>query len=254
MNKIIALSIFIIISLFCKAQDFSYNKYKLKYFGVVFIPIGLDTLSQDLAKNEILLGALERIGNLNQANLKNKYNVDVTKSQIENASKESYLFWPSHTILNILNSNNWSFDKDSIPTFDDSKIDFIPNISLRRIPSKAHSSFFKQYYFDTKTSADKFTKMIQDMQTETLQQIFHEAKITNSSSEHFLLNNQFPVVGASVEIKIPFDDEKFMNFKLSNYMVYKNNFMYSLKFEFKAEDAQKWQNYIFSILRNSIYF
>lgn len=233
-----------------KSQDSAiYNKYVLSRFGIVYIPKGIDTLSQELAKNQIFESNIDRLKNINQEKMKNKYNVNVTKSLFENTNKESYFFWPTQTMLNILDPKFWGYDKDSVFGFDESKIEYVPSITLRKVTVKGNSADFKKRYFDNKDTARKFVLGLENMMSDVLNDLYSEATV-ESSSEYYMLQNQFPVVRVSVHISIPIDSE-IKNFGQVSYMVFKNHGMYSLKFEFKLEELDKWEKYIKEIMSSS---
>jgi hypothetical protein len=226
-----------------------YNKYQLSRFGIVYIPKGLDTLSQTLAKNQIFESNVDRLININKEKMKNRYNVNVTNSLFENINKESYFFWPTRTMLSILDDKFWGYDKDSVFGFDESKIEYVPSITLRKVTVKGNSTDFKKRYFDNKDSARKFVLGLENMMNDFLSDLYSEATV-ESSSQYYMLQNQFPVVRVSVHISIPVDNE-IKNIGQVSYMVFKNYGMYSLKFEFKLEELDKWEMFIKDIMSNS---
>ncbi len=219
-----------------------YNKYVLSKFGIVYIPKALDTLSQELAKNQIFESNIDRIKNIDQNKMKSKYNVNATKSLFESTNKESYFFWPTQTMLNILDPNFWSYDQDSVFGFDQSKIEYIPSITLRKVAVKGNSSDFKKRYFDNKDTAEKYVRDIEKMMSEVLNELYSDATIL-SNSQYYLLQGQFPVVRISLHLSIPIDKE-IKNIAQVSYIVSKNHGMYSIKFEYKLEELTKWEKYI----------
>jgi hypothetical protein len=213
---------------YCKAQDSTiYNKYTLSKFGIVYIPKGLDTFSQDLAKNEILEGNLDRLSKTNQDKIKSKYNVTVTKSFLENINKESYLFWPSISITNVLNPKFWKYDEDSVFGFDETKIEFLPCVTLRKVIVKASSDDFRKRIFYNKDTAKKYVQNLEDMMTGVFKQLYTEGTILESNSEYYFISNQFPVVRVSLHLSMPVDD-KVLNFGQTTYVIFKNHGIYSL--------------------------
>jgi len=243
MKLIILVVVAFALCLNSRSQDSTiYNKYRLAKFGIVFIPKELDTLNQTVAKNEIFEGNVERLKNIDFEKIKNKYNVNVTKSVFENASKEAYFFWPIKTMLNFLDPNLWGYDKDSTFGFDQSKIDYIPSVTLRKVPVKGHSNAFKKRYFDQKDTIRSYVKNIEVLMSDVLKDLYSEAKI-ESSSNYYLLENQYPVIRISLHISFLIEDEV-KNFTQVSYMVFKNYALYSIKFEYKREEMEVWEKYI----------
>lgn len=228
-----------------------YNRYLLNRFGIVYIPLGLDTFSQEIAKSEILESSIDRLTKSNQEKIKNKYNVNLTKSFFEESNKESYVFWPSVTILNVLDPKFWSFStKDSSFGFDDKKIEFLPCITLRKVTVKSHSSNFKKHFFSNKDTTEQYVRDLENTVTGVFKQLYSEATLLEINSDYYLLDNEFPTVKISFYSSIPIGDEVIKIGQVL-YMVFKNYGIYSLKFEFKLEERDKWEAFIKEIVSKS---
>lgn len=251
--KGIGLTILLAFTITCKGQDSTvYNVYNLQKFGVVYIPNTLDTIGQGLAKSQILQSNIEKLSKSSLNRVSKRYNVNLSQSLLENNSKESYFFWPIKSMLAILDSRSWKYDKDSVFGFDESLIEFIPSITLRKVPVKGTSADFKKYFFFNKDTATKFARKMETMLSDVYALMYPESKILETNSGYYFISEQFPVVRVSIYLSIPINDMETSIGQIT-YMVYKGNNIYSLKFEFKSNEREVWEKRINEIMSKCVF-
>ncbi len=227
-----------------KGQVVKYKQFHLKNFGVITLPTILDTIGQRLQKDI----KIEQINEIKQNKLKainNIYHLDLTKTILINTVEGTYRFWNSSTlnyfidtVITILAKNDNNINK-----IDFSKIELIPNISLRKDISPVNSSYILKNVFSNPDSTSTFLKLIESM-LKNIKKTFSDSKVIETISGYSLIENKYPLVKASC-LYSSADNTKYI---ITFIFFYKENFKYSMKFEYKNDDNKNWIQYMYKFL------
>jgi hypothetical protein len=233
------LFIFFIFQNIVNAQNIETKEYKLKEFGILSIPNFLDTLGQDIGKKVIIENVIEEMSLSGKKSIGNQYSIDLTKTFLSNYDSSIFLFWPNKTLFYLLELNFNNQNKDT--STDAGLFEVVPNIVLQR-KSFAYSSAQMKRLFSNKEKAAKFTNTLTDSYVSALEMLFPNVKIDNVTSRLFFYLNDFPIVKITFKYIIT-EGNKISSYTQDLYTMYKKNYNYLFRFEYKSEDERKWTLY-----------
>lgn len=226
---------FLLLVAYTNAQSPEYKKIFLREFGLVTVPIYLDTVGERLHKN-IILNRINEIPQKKLYEINNKYKFNLSKTLLENTLEGTHRFWNSSTInyfidtaLTLLSTNG------SKKEIDYSKIQLIPNISLKRDNNPVSSDYVLIHVFSNKDSANTFLRLVENMM-KNLKGTLSDAKIIETNSSYSLVENKYPLIKASCL----YSTSDLSDYIITFYFFYKNNYRYSMKFEYSKENYIKW--------------
>lgn len=226
-----------------KGQVNNFKEFNLKDFGIVVLPAKVDTIGQRLQK-DIRIQKITEIQENKLKDINDQYHLDMTKTILSNTIEGTYRFWNSgtlnyfiDTVISILYRNG------DIKTIDYSKIELVPNISLRKDISPVNSDYIIKNIFSNPDTASSFLKIIESM-IKTFKTTFSDSKVIETISGYSLLENKYPLVKASC-LYSTLDSTKYV---ITFYFLYKQDFKYSMKFEYKYDDTKNWIQYMYKFI------
>lgn len=222
-----------------KGQVTDFKIFNLKGFGIVTVPTILDTIGQRINK-AIIAERIDEIQESKIADINTQYHVNLNKTLLDNTLEGTFRFWNSKTLnyfidtaLAVISSNR------DLNEIDYSKIELIPNISLKKDPTPVSSDYVLNHVFLNKDSANAFLKIVENM-LRTLKSTLSDSKVISVSSSYSLIESKYPLVKGSC-IYSSFDNTEYVQ---TFYFLFKQYHRYSLKFEYRKKDSLKWSQYM----------
>ncbi len=222
-------------------QVFECKIIRIKNFGVVEIPVILDSIGQNAIKKEIGDNISELV-NLNEATLK-KEKTGLKKLILTAFDTTSTVFYPIKTINTFLKLNyNKVLTQDSIELKYLNDFKLTPNIILKRAKSKISSEQMRNSVFNDKTKLNSFLGSMLDFFKKNITDISGSyMKMDTAYHSHFIFQEKYPVLKFSYQYTIT-NDEKTQYIK-NAYMLYKYDYIYAISFEYLKSEELSWKKY-----------
>jgi hypothetical protein len=228
----------------------AFNIYNLNRFGNIYVPKELDTFNQRMMKDLLAEQTFERIDNNPDVKIKNKLKIDQIRANYKSIDSNSILFWPASTITRMLSTEYILSLLDSTEIDPSDDVQYVPNIMINKSTVRYHSNSFLKYYFNNRDSTNKLILEIKTSLTHMLSLIYPEARVKPLSTENFIIENKYPVIGVHFEL-IFLDGDKTLEYNYSQYSLMKGYNIYNLKYEYFKNTADTWRAAIKNMILKS---
>lgn len=218
-------------------QEMKTNIYNLNGFGQIPIPKELDTLTQTISKQTYLQVFFDNANNNGIRRVEQLYNINIAKGILSNLDTNVVVFWPRKTLMSLLLLDS-TIENDT--TLQNS-INLVPSVMIKKEKFKLNSAKIKEH-FSEKKNVNEMKDFFTETYTKAISLIFPNNTVKSTHSTYFLYKNTFPCFKISITTSSS-QDKKALQYTHEMYTLFKNNYNYLFKFEFKTEDINQWIKY-----------
>lgn len=224
------------------AQSLETKSFKIENIGLLRIPVFLDTLGQSISKMYLVRKNLELMSKSGIKKIEEEHQIDLAKTYLSKYNYNTVVLLPSSTLHKLLRTDvlsNLSTDTSTNSSFSD--INIIPLISLQRKSTKDNSSLLKKALLK-KIDSDKFLKEVKDFYVSLMKTLLPQVPLTLISSNYYTYLNNYPTVKISLKYSVDGTDTV-ANYRQDVYCIYRENYQYIFKFEYRNSDELNWKYY-----------
>ena len=223
-------------------QNLETKIFYIENIGTLKIPVFLDTVGQRIAKLYVIENNLEAMSKSGRKKIETEFQIDLAKNYISNYDSSIVVLWPSSTLTSLLKTSELiKLGNDTLvnSNFDDFTI--IPQISFQRKPAKNHSFLLKKALVK-KGDSDNFLKQLDEFYFSLINTLLPQIPVTRISSNYYNYLGNYPTVNISLKYSIEGTDSVEV-YRQDVYFIFRENYQYLFKFEYKNADAIKWKYY-----------
>jgi hypothetical protein len=245
LKSILIFTIFSLIFTFSYAQKSDYKVLRLSNFGEVSVPIILDTVGARIYKQIVTESILET-SDKSFEEVNSKFKCDINRTILNYTNDGTIRLWNYKTL-------NYFFDTlltimskgGDINAIESSKIEIVPNISLKKDVNPVNSYYVLTNVFQNKDSISSFLGLIEGM-LKKIKTTITGLMVEKTNSSYVLIDGKYPLVTVSSTYLGKDNIEYISTFNF----FYKENYRYNIKFEYKKEDSSIWEKHMSNFFKN----